>query len=181
MEEKTIKTPRTDKLCRAALDHACGDMPFDDALRLCEELEREVEEGVLVKRGLESAIYRALECAAGNGDRTPTVYNIEQILQNEIRQVPNDVKHARPFIVKDGWFYFDGSNPPSANSHCPDASGSVPDAEALAKRFHETYERLAPQYAYKTQVSSAVDWTEVPRNNKLLMIAVCAEILAENV
>ena len=54
------------------------------------------------------------------------------------------------------------------------------DAEALAKRFHETYERLAPQYAYKTQASSAVDWAEVPQNNKRLMIAVCAEILAEN-
>ena len=59
-------------------------------------------------------------------------------------------------------------------------SGSLPDAEALAKRFHETYERLAPQYAYKTQASSAVDWAEVPQNNKRLMIAVCAEILAEN-
>jgi hypothetical protein len=72
------------------------------------------------------------------------------------------------------------TKPPVSNRHCSDSSGSLPDAEALAKRFHETYERLAPQYAYKTQVSSAVDWADVPSCNKRLMIAVCAEILAEN-
>ena len=53
-------------------------------------------------------------------------------------------------------------------------------AEALAQRFHETYERLAPQYGYETRKESAVEWEDVPTNNKNLMIAVCSEILFTN-
>ena len=55
----------------------------------------------------------------------------------------------------------------------------MPDAEKLAQQFHETYERLAPAYAYKTREASAVPWQDVPENNKRLMIAVCREILKE--
>jgi len=50
-------------------------------------------------------------------------------------------------------------------------------AEELAQQFHETYERLAPQYNYQTRKASAVPWSDVPENNKRLMIAVCTEIL----
>lgn len=46
----------------------------------------------------------------------------------------------------------------------------------LARRFHETYERLAPKFGYETRESSAVPWEVVPEKNKKLMIAVCAEI-----
>lgn len=52
-------------------------------------------------------------------------------------------------------------------------------AEALAQRFHETYERLAPEHGYKTREASAKPWSEVPEQNKSLMIAVCAELLGE--
>jgi hypothetical protein len=52
-------------------------------------------------------------------------------------------------------------------------------AEELAKRFHEAYERLAPGFGYATRKASAVPWESVPENNRLLMIAVCAEILAD--
>ena len=52
-------------------------------------------------------------------------------------------------------------------------------AEALARRFHETYERLAPDYGYKTREASAKPWAEVPEQNKSLMIAVCSELLGE--
>jgi hypothetical protein len=51
--------------------------------------------------------------------------------------------------------------------------------EQLAQKFHEAYERLAPQYGYKTREASAVSWASVPTNNKNLMIAVCAEILQD--
>lgn len=51
-------------------------------------------------------------------------------------------------------------------------------AEELAKLFHETYERLAPQFQYKTRKASAVPWSEVPRANRKLMIATCDEVLA---
>ena len=50
-------------------------------------------------------------------------------------------------------------------------------AEALARRFHETYERLAPSHGYETRKESAVAWENVPEQNKSLMIAVCAELL----
>jgi hypothetical protein len=50
-------------------------------------------------------------------------------------------------------------------------------AEELARLFHETYERLAPQYDYETREESATPWEDVPENNKRLMIATCAEVL----
>jgi hypothetical protein len=50
--------------------------------------------------------------------------------------------------------------------------------EMLAQRFHETYERLAPQFGYETRRESAKPWSEVPENNKQLMVAVCGEIAA---
>jgi len=54
------------------------------------------------------------------------------------------------------------------------------DAEVLAKRFHETYERLAPSYGYETRKDSAVPWEKVPEKNKALMRAVCSELLSPN-
>lgn len=51
------------------------------------------------------------------------------------------------------------------------------DAEKVACRFHETYERLAPQYGYETRPESAVAWEQVPENNRRLMVAVAAEVL----
>jgi hypothetical protein len=50
-------------------------------------------------------------------------------------------------------------------------------AEELAKLFHETYEKLAPNYGYTTRRSSAVPWEDVPEPNKSLMIAVAKRVL----
>ena len=50
--------------------------------------------------------------------------------------------------------------------------------EALARLFHDTYERLAPEYRYVTRPESAVPWKAVPLKNKRLMIAVAREVLA---
>jgi hypothetical protein len=50
-------------------------------------------------------------------------------------------------------------------------------AERAARLFHETYERLAPNFGYETRKESAVPWESVPDKNKQLMIAVCAEVL----
>ena len=54
----------------------------------------------------------------------------------------------------------------------------VNDAETLAEMFHETYERRAGEFGYKTREASAVPWRDVPENNKRLMIAVCGELIA---
>ncbi len=52
------------------------------------------------------------------------------------------------------------------------------DGAALAQKFHETYERLAPQFGYQTRKESAGAWESVPEKNRQLMIAVATEILS---
>ena len=56
----------------------------------------------------------------------------------------------------------------------------IEGARTLARRFHEIYERLAPEFGYITRKETAVSWEEIPEDNanKRLMIAVCSEILA---
>jgi hypothetical protein len=49
----------------------------------------------------------------------------------------------------------------------------------LAKRFHQTYEYLAPKFGYETRKESAVEWEKVPEQNRKLMTAVCEHILKE--
>src|SRR6266436_964165 len=51
------------------------------------------------------------------------------------------------------------------------------NAEQLAQKFHETYERLALDHSYETRKDNAVPWERVPEKNKKLMTAVCSEIL----
>jgi hypothetical protein len=50
--------------------------------------------------------------------------------------------------------------------------------EDLARFFHETYERLAPEHGYETRKESAVAWEDVPEQNRNLMVATCKEVLA---
>jgi hypothetical protein len=54
-------------------------------------------------------------------------------------------------------------------------------AYKIAKAFHESYERQAPAYRYKTKEESAVPWEKVPNKNKLLMVAVVADLLDKGV
>jgi hypothetical protein len=58
-------------------------------------------------------------------------------------------------------------------------AGACLDAEILARRFHETYERLAPSFGYTTRPETAVPWEQVPAPNRQLMVAVCEELLHE--
>lgn len=52
-------------------------------------------------------------------------------------------------------------------------------AEQIARAFHEAYERLAPGFGYKTREASAVPWADVPDQNKNLMVAVAAALIAD--
>ena len=54
-------------------------------------------------------------------------------------------------------------------------------AEQIARQFHETYERLAPEHGYATREASAKPWADVPEQNKGLMIAVVAELIERGV
>lgn len=53
-----------------------------------------------------------------------------------------------------------------------------PAPETIAQLFHEAYERLAPSFSYETRKASAVPWSDVPAQNKALMIAVAGEVSA---
>ena len=48
------------------------------------------------------------------------------------------------------------------------------NAEKLARAFHESYERLAPEYGYETREETKIFDSHTP--NGKLMIAVCEEI-----
>lgn len=51
-----------------------------------------------------------------------------------------------------------------------------PTAQQLAERFHETYERLAPEFGYETRPDTRT--FDPSTQNGRLMVAVCAELLA---
>lgn len=72
-----------------------------------------------------------------------------------------------------GW----GCAPGDKNPCTTCANGPAWD---LAQAFHEAYERLAPSFGYKTREASTKPWADVPFDNKLLMVAVCQEMLARH-
>ena len=51
-------------------------------------------------------------------------------------------------------------------------------ADVIANHFHDTYERLAPEFGYDTRPGSAVVWADVPEANRNLMIATVRVVLA---
>jgi hypothetical protein len=53
------------------------------------------------------------------------------------------------------------------------------DPVALARRFHEVYEDLAPTFGYETRTETRVAWDDLPTENRQLMTAVAAVIQAE--
>lgn len=52
-------------------------------------------------------------------------------------------------------------------------------AEVVAEKFHETYERLAPEFGYETRRESARPWLDIPRANRQLMTAVVRSLMFE--
>jgi outer membrane lipopolysaccharide assembly protein LptE/RlpB len=61
----------------------------------------------------------------------------------------------------------------------PSAHAEARDPEPIARRFHENYERLAPDFGYETREASAVAWAMVPQQNRELMVATVAALLGE--
>lgn len=53
------------------------------------------------------------------------------------------------------------------------------DSVALARRFHELYEDMAPAAGYETRRETRVPWDDLPPNNRFLMVSVCAAIQKE--
>jgi len=65
-----------------------------------------------------------------------------------------------------------------SSQQAPTRRFPMPDAESIAKLFHEAYERLAPAFGYETREETRVPWELVPERNRHLMIAATAEVLA---
>ena len=53
--------------------------------------------------------------------------------------------------------------------------------ERIAAAFHREYEDRAPSYGYETRKDSAVQWEQVPENNRELMIAVVAGLCRQGI
>lgn len=51
--------------------------------------------------------------------------------------------------------------------------------EDLAKKMHDTYERLAPKHGWETQKKSQVAWEDLPESNRSLMLAVIGEVFTQ--
>lgn len=53
----------------------------------------------------------------------------------------------------------------------------VVSAEDVARKFHQVYEALAPQYNYKTRGDTALPWEQLPENSRRLMVDTSLHIL----
>lgn len=60
----------------------------------------------------------------------------------------------------------------------PDQAAET-QAERIARRFHETYEALAPAHGYTTRKESAAPWGQVPGDNRRLMVATVQALMPE--
>lgn len=69
----------------------------------------------------------------------------------------------------------EGAPPPAPYRFAPISDDRL-EAVALAKAFHETYERLAPSFGYETRQETRVFDPTSP--NGLLMVAVCSALAA---
>ena len=58
---------------------------------------------------------------------------------------------------------------------------SSKDVDPTARAFHEAYEKLAPEWGYKTRPESAVPWEQVPAANKGLMCSVIHQLIEDGV
>lgn len=62
-----------------------------------------------------------------------------------------------------------------------DMQAAMADVERITVAFHEAYERLAPEFGYKTREESAVAWDDVPAPNKGLMRCTVAALITDGV
>jgi hypothetical protein len=54
-------------------------------------------------------------------------------------------------------------------------------AEAIAREFHSSYEKLAPEFGWETQTASRKEWDEVPDENRELMVAVAQDLISRQI
>jgi hypothetical protein len=57
----------------------------------------------------------------------------------------------------------------------------VKPSEWIAMAFHDASERLAPGFGWETQARAHRPWTEIPIENRRVVIAVVEDLLARRV
>jgi hypothetical protein len=82
---------------------------------------------------------------------------------------PHDI--GRGMVLNPAWLEFQKTTQQAAP-----VAASEPSAETMARKFHETYERLAPAFGYATRDETKRFDPESP--NGRLMIATCAALAA---
>ncbi len=130
-------------------------------------------------------VYRdqARAALAAADEAMPTVGlpdELAAILRDQSSVVPQD---AGVFALIAKW-----ANAP-ANTASADEAVPLPELrmapmmpmspEAIARRFHEVYEELAPVYGWQTQERSAVPWDDVPPENKRVMVKTVTRLIHE--
>jgi hypothetical protein len=65
--------------------------------------------------------------------------------------------------------------------HPPPSPATLGQVEAIARAFHENYERLAPEFGWKPQPQSSVSWERVPPENRQLMQATVRSLLIDGI
>ena len=114
-----------------------------------------VIQGELVKASLARRLERQRDAYA---------YTLRVILKSAGQHVSDAIRHTHPELA--------------GNEKSPDAGTTENSALDLASRFHETYERLAPQYGYETRLDTRA-FDPASKNGKL-MVAACAEIIEQD-
>lgn len=66
---------------------------------------------------------------------------------------------------------------PALGLHMDAAPSPGRTAEDVAQQFHEAYERLAPAHGYQTRDASAKPWSDVPEQNRGLMVATVQDLI----
>jgi hypothetical protein len=136
--------------------------------------------------GLESEV-NTVEAEVGESRFGPTILVLMRIPSKDMAVLKenhglfwyatmNDHLHPfsmMPVPVEDT----EGVDPNSLEAHIfVDEANNVHTPENIARAFHETYERLAPEFGYETREASAKPWSDVPQQNKDLMIAVVQDL-----
>ena len=97
---------------------------------------------------------------------------------NELEACDENEKYNKPCPYNSKVMCVQMPCEPEDDNYCDDGCPTMTEAATkLAMLFHETYEKLAPDFSYETRKDSAKPWYNVPEKNRKLMIAVASEIL----
>ena len=166
-----------DEGCRVLTEHAFRDVAA--LVSRCAELETANAANVARCDTLLGELGAAeARCAELERERDELRHLRFEVESGELRRVAD----ARPFLTPRDVDAIEAQADIAARAVAAEAQVErltrALQPETLARTFHETYERLAPDFGYETRAESAVPWEDVPDANKRLMVAVCESVVS---